>query len=320
MNEKTNERSTIVRGGKCGCRGKQSDAVEHYQRRIVELCEEIQREKDQRMSYNSGVGFVTFVSRLQVSRCLDKKDYHDLAMAHLSIDDRVKWNAHRWIVSKAPSQTEILWENFFKNEKRSRIKSWLLLGLLLFVCVVLVTPLLLVQKLTPLLKAAEDSVGEYPFLILLLQIAQEHLASLMTLVFNQAIIPQAVAIISTLDDHKSKAQRQLSVMNRNYFFQTVITIFLQLSVQVSILAFINYLAKADMGTWPEMLGKNLVDNGFVFLRYTIQAAFFSNGILLLDVGHMFVRWFKRILHKRAQKEVLHPKPFVDDEEFDLGER
>lgn len=163
-------------------------------------------------------------------------------MAHLSIEDRVKWNAHRWIISKAPSQTEILWENFFKDEKRSRIKSWLLLGLLLFVCVVLVTPLLLVQKLTPILEAAADSVGRYPFLLLLVQIVQEHLASLMTLVFNQAIIPQAVAIISTLDDHKSKAQRQLSVMNRNYFFQVLITIFLQLTLMVSMLAFIDYLA------------------------------------------------------------------------------
>ncbi len=68
------------------------------------------------MSFNSGIGFVTFVSRLQVSRCLDKNDYYQLAMEKLSIDDRVKWGALRWKLKAAPGQSEILWENFFKDE------------------------------------------------------------------------------------------------------------------------------------------------------------------------------------------------------------
>jgi hypothetical protein len=63
-----------------------------------------------------------------------------------------------------------------------------------------------------------------------------------------------------------------------------------------------------------------VNNGFVFLRYTIQAAFFSNALLLLDVGHWFMRWFKSRLHRKSQKYSLRPTPFVDDIPFDLGHR
>ena len=121
----------------------------------------------------------------------------------------------------------------------------------------------------------------------------------MTLLFNQGIIPQAIAIIATLEDHRSKSQRELSVMNRNFFFQLMITIFLQLTVQASILSLIHYLSEAAVESWPEVLGKNLVDNGFVFLRYTIQAAFFSNGLLLVDAGHLIVRFFKKRSHEKA---------------------
>ena len=64
----------------------------------------------------------------------------------------------------------------------------------------------------------------------------------------------------------------------------------------------------------------MVDNGFVFLRYTIQAAFFSNGMMLLDVGHQFVRCFNKRSHKNANKKVLNPKPFIDDVAFDMGPR
>lgn len=117
---------------------------------------------------NSGVGFVTFVSRLQVSRCKDKDDFYELAMKNLSVDDRVKWRVLRWKIEAAPSESEILWENFFKDETRSRVKSILLLALLLFVCIVLVTPMLLVQKLTPLLRALQQSVGPAGFLASLL--------------------------------------------------------------------------------------------------------------------------------------------------------
>jgi hypothetical protein len=58
----------------------------------------------------------------------------------------------------------------------------------------------------------------------------------------------------------------------------------------------------------------------VFLKYTIQAAFFSNGLLLLDVGHQIIVWFKKRAHKSSQQYRLKPQPFIDAEPFDLGER
>ena len=192
--------------------------MKYYAEKIERLTLELRNEKNVRLSHNSGIGFVTFVSRLQVSRCLDIEDFYDLAMQRLSVDDRTKMQVFNWRIEKAPAQTDLLWENIYKDEGTTRVKSYLLLALLLFVCIILVTPMLLAQKLTPLLNALQDNFGHYKFFGYVLQIVQEHFLSLTTLLFNLFVIPQVIDVISLFEDHKTKSERALSVMKRNFFF------------------------------------------------------------------------------------------------------
>ena len=50
------------------------------------------------MLFNSGIGFVTFVSRLQVNRCLDVDDFQTLVKEKLSKNDISTWETMRWKV------------------------------------------------------------------------------------------------------------------------------------------------------------------------------------------------------------------------------
>lgn len=131
-------------GGLFGICGLKVDAVKYYLTRIAKQCEKINRMIDLRVTQNSGVGVVTFLSRLQVSRCIYNQDFYDLVQKKCSLEDKRFWNVYNWKISKAPSQSEIIWENLFKNEYESNFKSLVLLTLLLAVCIVLVTPLILV--------------------------------------------------------------------------------------------------------------------------------------------------------------------------------
>jgi hypothetical protein len=90
----------------------------------------------------------------------------------------------------------------------------------------------------------------------------------MTLLFNVGIIPTAVSVITSLDDHKTLAQREVAIMRRIFFFLIIIAIFLPLLGQAAISAFIDILNKTSISSWPELLGKNLVEN-FNFLKYMI---------------------------------------------------
>ncbi len=89
---------------------------------------------------------------------------------------------------------------------------------------------------------------------------QAHFGSLMTLLFNVGIIPTAVSLFTSLDDHKTLAQREIAIMRRIFFFLIIIAIFLPLLGDAAILVFIEKLNKTKIASWPELLGKNLVQN------------------------------------------------------------
>jgi hypothetical protein len=151
-----------------------------------------------------------------------------LALERLSPDELQQFYILSWDIKKAPTQSEILWTNLHKGGFKSQIKSWFLLLILMIVCIILVTPVILLKKLVPLLEALEKSVNGVTFLQKLMQILNEHLASLINLLFNVAIIPTAVSVVTELDDNKTMAKYQISVMNRLFFFLVIIAIFLPL--------------------------------------------------------------------------------------------
>ena len=74
------------------------------------------------------------------------------------------------------------------------------------------------------------------------------------------------------------------------------TIFLPLTLQTTILSFLQYVSGIDWISLPEAIATNLVNNNQFFLRYMIQLTFVSNGVQLLDIPHYFVRQIKKFFH------------------------
>jgi hypothetical protein len=119
-----------------------------------------------------------------------------MALEKLKPEELTRHYVLSWEMTKAPSQSEILWENLSKGGYISTIKSWVLLAVLMVVCVILVTPVILSRQLVPLFEALRRSVAGVSVISNLLQILSEHFSTLINLLFNVAIIPNAVAIIT----------------------------------------------------------------------------------------------------------------------------
>lgn len=77
------------------------------------------------------------------------------------------------------------------------------------------------------------------------------------------------------------------------------TVFLQLTAQTTILAFIELYSKKNWEDLPKEMGQKLVNNNFFFLRYSIQLSLISNGVQLLDIAHHLIKIIKYYFHKRA---------------------
>lgn len=95
-------------------------------------------------------------------------------------------------------------------------------------------------------------------------------------------------------------------------------LFLQLTAQTTIIAFIEYSFSEEINNLPEQFGKNLVNNNFFFLRYSMQITFLSNGVQLLDIPHHSIKFIKYIFHLLSQRKEVIKKKFIDDFAYDLG--
>ena len=91
----------------------------------------------------------------------------------------------------------------------------------------------------------------------------------MVLAFNSGILPLFIDFIAFLEGYKSKSQRQIGIMRKNFFFQSFNIIFLQLMGQSLILQALKELSNQDTEQWQKLLGANLVNNNWFFLRYAI---------------------------------------------------
>jgi hypothetical protein len=97
------------------------------------------------------------------------------------------------------------------EEFSSKVRSWILLAVLLVVCIVLLTPMTLVDNIIPLL----NQLGSSTFIA---QTLQAIIPPLLILAFNSGILPLFIDLIAYLEGHKSKSSRQIGIMKKNYFF------------------------------------------------------------------------------------------------------
>ncbi len=169
--------------------------------------------------------------------------------------------------------SDILWDNMRADNMVSSIKSWILLIILFIVCVVFITPSFFIDHLKPIIDLLKKDLNNFLALAL-----QTFFAPLMILIFNSGLLPLFIDFIAYLEGHKSKSQRQIGIMRKNFFFQIFNIIFLTLMGQTLILGALEEIIKKNVEDWQKLMGANLVNNNWFFLRFSIQLAFISNGI------------------------------------------
>jgi hypothetical protein len=69
---------------------------------------------------------------------------------------------------------------------------------------------------------------------------------LIIVTLNSGVIPVLVDLIADLENHKTKSSRQVAIMRKNFIFQIINTIFLQITLSSSIKTLIDQLEEADI--------------------------------------------------------------------------
>jgi hypothetical protein len=87
-----------------GCfKGSQKyDAEEYFKNKIKKKLLQMKEEKLRKNKTNGGFGFVTFISNLQVKKCLFQGEFKRMIMDNLSNEERVETQALSWKIRQAP--------------------------------------------------------------------------------------------------------------------------------------------------------------------------------------------------------------------------
>lgn len=89
-------RKTIRKSKYCLCRRAAFDAEDFYLEKIDQVCSRIEKEKENSSKGNSGFGFVSFQSNLQVKKCLLTGHFKRMMMENLSFEDRLSSKCLSW--------------------------------------------------------------------------------------------------------------------------------------------------------------------------------------------------------------------------------
>ena len=198
------------------------------------------------------------------------------------------------IISKAYLESDIIWDNLSKGPFTAILKRTFLFLSLVAVSLLILTPSYMIDLMSPLEQTLAASVGGLSGLV------REWFAPMVTLTINFGIIPTLIDISCEFEDYRRKSSRQISIMNRIFFFMFMNTLIVPLAGSTT--QAVEWLKQFGDGTdaWPTVLSKNLLAQQLFYIKFIIQLTFISNGFWLIDLFHRLHAWILRKLHERKQ--------------------
>lgn len=146
------------------------------------------------------------------------------------LTDQIRFNVKRadlnvlglreFVVRKAYLESDIIWVNLKKNQLFAIIKRVIFFILLVVFSLVLLTPTYAMELLKPIKNAIEKKVNNETISSLI----ASYFAPIVTLTINFGIIPLCIDLSTEGEDFRRKSSRQISIMNRIFFFMFINTL------------------------------------------------------------------------------------------------
>ena len=86
---------------------------------------------------------------------------------------------------------------------------------------------------------------------------------------NLILIPLFIDIMVMMEDWKTKSERQAAILNRNFLFMLLNALLLPLTVQSSIMLFIQSIDDKSIKEGPEYLAQKMLTTYGYFVTYFI---------------------------------------------------
>ncbi|KAK7271808.1 hypothetical protein RJT34_28016 [Clitoria ternatea] len=277
------------RDGCLGLFGRKVDVVDHYERRLGDLEDNLRVEQSSLATKEVGAAFVSFKTRFG-------------AAIALHIQESV--NPTEWITEKAPHPHDVYWPFFTV----SFVKRWISRLVVFVACtsltILFLIPVAIVQGLTHL----DQLETWFPFLkgILRLSVVSQvitgYLPSLILQMFLSCV-PPTMIMLSSLQGYLSCSQIQKSACTKVLWF-TIWNIFFANVLSGSALYRVNiFLEPKEI---PRVLGEAVPSQASFFIAYVVTSGWTTIASELFQLTKLLSNFLSRIFGKNGDVDFEPP--------------
>jgi len=237
---------------------------------------------------NTGNAFILFKSPLIVDEILNHKE---IIIGKMNSFEGTLLNVGNWLIKRAPTPSDILWDNIKYSKKWRTIRMVVFTVALFIVCLIIITPNYIFQELSPLITNMSSQIKDE----MTSSLIKEYSYPLIVVIMNSGIIPVIVGYIAVAEMHYKRSYREKSIFVKNVVFMVINCFFIPTFGVLSwskLKECIRYLLVTH---WDMDISEGFIRNSYFFLRYAIQVTFISNGIQLLALPQFFVKKMRVLL-------------------------
>ena len=237
---------------------------------------------------NTGNAFILFKSPLIVDDILNHKE---IIIGKMNSFEGTLLNVGNWIIKRAPTPSDILWDNIKYSKKWRTIRMVVFTLALFIVCLIIITPNYIFQELSPLITNMSSQIKDE----MTSSLIKEYSYPLIVVIMNSGIIPVIVGYIAVAEMHYKRSYREKSIFVKNVVFMVINCFFIPTFGVLSWFKLKECIRYLLVTHWDMDISEGFIRNSYFFLRYAIQVTFISNGIQLLALPQFFVKKMRVLL-------------------------
>ena len=237
---------------------------------------------------NTGNAFILFKSPIIVDEILSHKE---LIIGRMNSFEGTLLNVGNWIIKRAPTPSDILWDNIKYSKKWRTIRMVTFTLALFIVCLIIITPNYIFEELSPLITNVSSQIKDE----MTSSLIKEYSYPLIVVIMNSGVIPVIVGYIAVYELHYKRSYREKSIFVKNVVFMVINCFFIPTFGVLSWSKLKDCIRYLLVTHWDMDISEGFIKNSYFFLRYAIQVAFISNGIQLLALPQFFVKKMRVLL-------------------------
>ena len=167
-------------------------------------------------------------------------------------------------IKKAYLETDIVWNSLQKPRAMAIFKRIVFFIALVLFSFLFLTPSYAASLLDPLRASLEKDLNNET----LSGYVQQYFATIVTLIINFGLIPLCIDISSEFEDYRRQSAKQVSIMDRIYFFMLVNTLLIPITASSTAMLYFKKFSD-NITHWPNMISTNLMSQQYFYIKFII---------------------------------------------------